>query len=78
MQTGVHYSALIPGLVPEIEERDAARFGGDTWAEWRKLPYDERVTGIAYYRLSRLIEMHKEEAVATAVRPKPRLPARTR
>ena len=76
VQTGVRYSALVPGMVPEVEERDAARFNGDTWAEWRKLSYDERVTGVAYYRLSRIIEMHKEDAVATEVKRKSRLPSR--
>ncbi len=76
VNTGVRYSAIVPGLVPEIEERDAGRFNGYTWHEWRTLHYAERVDNIAYYRLSRLIDMHKEDAVATETRRKSRLPAR--
>ncbi len=74
VNSGVSYNALIPGMVAEIEERDSSRFNGYTWAEWRKLSYDERVTGVAYYRLSRVIEMHKEDAVATELRHRSRHP----
>ena len=69
----MRYNALIPGLVPEVEERDAARFNGDTWSDWRELPYDGRVTGVAYYRLSRLVDMHREEAVSSEMKRRTRL-----
>ena len=59
-------------MVAEVEERDASRFNGYTWAEWKRLPYDDRVTGVAYYRLSRIIDMHKEDAVATEMKRKSR------
>ena len=65
VQTGVRYSAILPGLIPEIEERDAARFGGYTWQQWRELPLVERVDGVAYYRMTRIVEIHKEDAVST-------------
>ncbi len=78
VQTGVRYNALIPGLVPEIEERDAARFNGSPWFDWRKQPYDERVTGVAYYRLSRIVEMHREEAVSTEMKRRTRLSAKAK
>lgn len=72
----MRYNALIPGLVPEVEERDAARFNGYTWSDWRKLAYDERVTGVAYYRLSRLVDMHREEAVSSEMKRRARLSAK--
>lgn len=49
-------------MVPQIEEREAARFSGYTWAEWTVLPHGERVCGVAYFRARRLIEMHQHDA----------------
>lgn len=58
------YGVDIPGLVPEMEEREAAIFNGYQWRKWRKLPHDERVTGVAHFRLHGLIEHHQQDAVA--------------
>jgi hypothetical protein len=55
---------MIPGLVAPVEERDAARHSGYTWHDWGTLPYRERVDGVAYFRISRQMEMHKEEAMS--------------
>lgn len=49
-------------MVPSIEEREAARFNGYTWADWTTLPHGERVYGVAYFRARRLIEMHQHDA----------------
>jgi hypothetical protein len=54
-------------MVSELEERDAARFNGYTWHDWRELFYADRADGVAYYRISRLIDMHREDAVASKV-----------
>ena len=70
VQTGIRHRMTIPGIVPEIDERDAARFSGYTWSEWDALPYDERAGAVAYHRVSRLIEMHVNEAVIESSRPR--------
>jgi len=50
------------GLVPEIEEREAALFNGYSWRSWAELSYGEKRDGVAHFRLHRLIEMHKQDA----------------
>jgi len=50
--------------VPEVEEREAARFNGYTWRQWERLKRREQVDSVAYFRLTRLIDLHKDEAVA--------------
>lgn len=72
VQTGITYRMLIPGLVPNVEERDSAKHNGYTWKEWQELHYRERIDGVAYYRLTRQMEMHKEEAVSKAIERKTR------
>ncbi len=78
VQTGIQYRVLVAGLVPQVEERDSARHNGYTWKEWQVLHYRERVDGVAYYRLSRAIDMHKEEAVTKAQERKSRSVAKRR
>jgi len=65
VRTGIEYQSLIPGLVPEYEEREAARFGHYTWRDWLSLPYLDRVVGVAHYRMFHLIELHHNDAVIT-------------
>ena len=62
VQTGISYAPELPGLVPELEERDAARWCGYDWPAWGALAYDERARAVAYYRLSLVIDMHREDA----------------
>jgi len=64
--------------VPEFEERRAAQFNGYTWRQWLELPYEERVDGIAYLRLEREIELHQEDARASAVRRQHKIAAGAR
>lgn len=52
------------GYLSEYEEREAARFGLIPWHVWRRLPRDERVRGVAYYRLNHLIGLHESEVMA--------------
>lgn len=63
MSTGILYGIDLPGLVPEIEEREAALFNGYRWNSWLRLPHDERVNGVAHLRLRHLIETHAQDAV---------------
>lgn len=62
IDTGITYQRTLPGLVPEIEERDAARFGGYTWKGWTRLARQERIDGLAYARICRQIELHGQDA----------------
>lgn len=52
------------GVVPEYEEREAARFGLYRWTDWIRLSLKERVQGIAHYRMHALIELHSGDAHA--------------
>ena len=52
------------GVVPEYEEREAARFGLYRWVDWVRLPLQERVQGIAHYRMHALIDLHSGDAHA--------------
>lgn len=63
MKTGISYHPTIPGLVPEIEIHHAARHSGYTWREWETLRRDQQVTGVAVYRLDRLVDLHANDAV---------------
>jgi len=54
-------------MISEIEDRDSAKFNGYSWREWQELLYQDRVDGVAYYRLRRLIDMHEEDAVSREV-----------
>jgi hypothetical protein len=58
--------------VPQIEEREAARFSGYTWKEWQGLAYDEGVDCVAYFRIRRRIEMHQQDAQEKEIRRKTR------
>ncbi len=64
LQTGIEYQQTVPGIVPEIEERESARFAGYTWREWLELPRDERADSIAWHRINQLISAHVAEAQA--------------
>ena len=64
IETGIKLKAIAPRLIPYYEEREAALFGGYRWIDWVALPYDERVLGVAHYRVHRLIEFHQAEAAA--------------
>lgn len=62
VNSGLVFEPVIPGLVPEIEEREACRFNGYTWHDWHDLPKEERVDAVAHFRLIKLIDMHQADA----------------
>lgn len=66
MQTGIAVTAPLEGLVSELDEREAAHFGNYTWVQWRRLPREERIRGIAHHRMHGLIEAHTNDAVNRA------------
>ena len=65
VDTGIAYRPPMVGLISEMEERDSARFSGYEWKQWRELDYQQRVDGVAYYRLTRIISITQEDAVST-------------
>ena len=76
VRTGISYGSLAEGLVPEFELREAAIFSGYTWKEWQALDYNERVYGVAYFRLRKVVEMHQEDAVQSTIERKAKAPRR--
>ena len=64
------------GIISEVEDRDSSRFNGYSWREWQTLSYQDRVDGVAYYRLRRLIDMHEEDAVSSEVERRSRRSSR--
>lgn len=60
---------MIEGIVPEIEEREAAVFNGYTWKEWLSfdlLDYEgrwHRASCIAFYRIHHLVKSHVDDAI---------------
>ena len=63
----------MPDVVPEIEEREAARYNGYTWRDWQKLEREERVDGVAYFRIRHQIEIHQADAEAREIQRKSRM-----
>lgn len=64
VRTNIEFESVYPGLVPRIEEREAARFAGFSWREYLALERSERVEAVAHYRMAHLIDLHKQDAVA--------------
>lgn len=68
IQTGIEFDALLPGLVPLYEEREAATYGHYTWREWRtELEPEERAAAVAQYRLHHLVTLHQNDAMNAAM-----------
>lgn len=55
---------MLPELIPVYEEWSAAKFNSYSPTEWRKLDHPERVQAVAFYRVSRLVDLHTETAVS--------------
>ncbi|KKK92609.1 hypothetical protein LCGC14_2701230 [marine sediment metagenome] len=70
VNTGIVYRPTVPGLVPEIEVREAAVFGHYTWTTWQTLGWQEHAEGVAHFRIHRAIEMHQNDAVAREMKRK--------
>lgn len=64
----MRYSALLEGLVPEMEEREASVFAQYSWGDWRVLTWQERARSIAHFRLHHVIDLHRNDAVSSELR----------
>ncbi len=60
----IRYHAVLEGLVPEIEEREASVFAGYRWNLWRLLSWRDKAASVAHYRLHNLIALHRNDAAA--------------
>lgn len=54
---------LHPWLVPEYEEREAARFVVVSWRDWQELGEWDRAMAVAHLRLHGLVTSHSSDAV---------------
>jgi hypothetical protein len=62
--TGITFGIELEGLVPPYEEYAAMVSAHFNTSEWQTLAAEERAQAVAYWRLSRLIELHQGDAVA--------------
>lgn len=63
LDVGIQFTSEL-GLVPEIEEREAAVFCQVPYYVWTELPWQERSSCLAHYRLHLMIEAHIDDAQA--------------
>ena len=73
IDTGITYGSVFPELIPEIEEREAARFNGYSWSQWQGLVRGEKVSGVAYCRIRRAIDMNRDDAQEKYMKRKAKL-----
>jgi hypothetical protein len=52
-----------------MEQREAARFGGYTWPEYKQLPQAERVHTLAHYRLEQMMKRIADVDARLRARP---------
>ena len=64
IDSGIKYRALVAGMVPEIEERDASVFANYNWTDWRNLDWFERAKAVAHHRTHKLVQLHNNDAVS--------------
>jgi hypothetical protein len=65
-------------MVPELDERMAAKSSGYRWIDYCALPRAERISTVAFYRVERLIDLHGSDAVALDSRRRARRAERAR
>lgn len=63
VRTGIDYGVEIEGLIPVYMEREAARFALYNWSDWIELDPMERAACVAHYRISKMVDMHVEDAI---------------
>lgn len=80
MDVGILLEPQQPGLVPELEAREAAVYVHVSWKDWCDvLDGRERAAAVAHYRTQLLIKAHiEDEAKHVAERAKGRAARRTR
>ncbi len=68
IETGIEYESMLPGCVPEFEEREAAVYCHYTPRQFRRLDVWERACCVAQYRLRRMVDNQVEAAIGEAVK----------
>lgn len=62
--TGITFGIELEGLVPPYEEYAAMVAANYNAREWQTLSAGERAQAVAFYRLSKLVDLHQGDAVA--------------
>lgn len=66
IETGISADHQIPGNISMFEEHDARIKVGYKLDEWYELDHRDRAFEVAHYRIRRMIEMRKNEALNEA------------
>lgn len=70
METGITFGVEFAGLVAPYEERAAMRDAHYNAHEWAEITPGERAEAVAFYRISRYVSLHEQDAVSEAMRRK--------
>jgi hypothetical protein len=70
VDTGITYESLIPDAVSVYEEREACIKNNYNWAEWQNLTWQEKAEAVAFYRLSGLLDLHRNDALTRDIKRK--------
>lgn len=63
MDSGLQVEPFLPGMVPEIDCREAAVYVGVTWQSWMSdMSSHDRAYAVAHYRVNLLLRAHVEDA----------------
>lgn len=72
IETGISADYQIPGNISWYEEHDARIRAGYKLDDWYELDHRDRAFEVAHYRIRRMIEMRKHEALIEAQKSKRR------
>jgi len=61
MNSGITIKPMIPGIVSELEERDAAKFSLIPWPDFKVMNRLEKADVIAYFRIRMEIDAHTND-----------------
>lgn len=61
--SGLQVHPIVPYLVPEFDEREAAAAAHIPWDRWDDMARDQRVGVVAWNRSRRLLEIHASDAM---------------
>jgi len=70
IDTGITYESLIPDTVSPFEEREACIKNNYNWTDWQNLTWQEKSEAVAHYRLSGLLELHRNDALTRDMKRK--------
>lgn len=72
ISTGITYGVQVPGLVADFEELEAMRFHSFNEIEWNNFDSKLKARYVAFYRITRYIELNQSDAQHRAMDRKSR------